>query len=342
MAASSAESEELPGPWNDFEIALTMLRELDARSDHEALDRPRPASPEHSRPLCLTGPPVSSASCTEHLEGVPFRLDRPRIPSRRERHRCRQAGSLPSPTEIATAGITDRRGFLAALHAELPAALRDLQQGNVAPVDMAQAAIGPGMAVFSRYAKVIEPTGEPMPVRSALVLINQVLDEVLAEQEGEFDSDTRFAIKWFEQYGFDEAGYDPAEGLARATNVPVNGLQEAGILVARSGRVRLLRRSELSDEWDPASDSRVPVWEVAQQLVKRVWDQGSEGQAAELVRKVGGLADAERDLAYRLYSICERRGWADDALGFNALVTAWPEIARQAASPRAVQQELAP
>jgi putative DNA methylase len=239
-----------------------------------------------------------------------------------------------------TAGITDRRGFLGTLHAELPKALRELQQGNVAPVDLAQAAIGPGMAVFSRYAKVIEPTGEPMPVRSALALINQVLDEVLAEQEGEFDSDTRFAIKWFEQYGFDEAGYDPAEGLARATNVSVKGLEEAGILVARAGRVRLLRRNELADTWDPAHDSRVPIWEIAQQLVKRAWDHGSENQAAELIRKVGGLADAARDLAYRLYSICERRGWADDALGFNALVTAWPEIARQAASPRAVQEEL--
>lgn len=262
------------------------------------------------------------------------------------RMRSRESNALASSVVLAcrprseTAGITDRRGFLAALHVELPAALRDLQQGNVAPVDLAQAAIGPGMAVFSRYAKVIEPTGEQMPVRSALALINQVLDEVLAEQEGEFDSDTRFAIKWFEQYGFDEAGYDPAEGLARATNVSVKGLEEAGILFARAGRVRLLRRNELPDDWDPASDSRVPVWEVAQQFVKRVWDHGSEGQAADLVRKVGGLADAARDLAYRLYSICERRGWADDALGFNALVTAWPEIARQAASPRAVQEEL--
>lgn len=110
--------------------------------------------------------------------------------------------------------------------------LRELQQGNIAPVDLAQAAIGPGMAVFSRYAKVVEPTGEAMPVRSALGLINQVLDEVLAEQEGEFDADTRFAIKWFEQYGLDEVGYDPAEGLARETNVSVKGLEEAGILPA--------------------------------------------------------------------------------------------------------------
>ena len=239
-----------------------------------------------------------------------------------------------------TAGITDRRGFLAALHAELPRALRDLQQGNIAPVDLAQAAIGPGMAVFSRYAKVVEPTGEPMPVRGALALINQVLDEVLAEQEGEFDADTRFAIKWFEQYGFDEAGYDPAEGLARAMNVSVKGLEDAGILVAKAGRVRLLRRSELAADWDPATDTRMPVWEVTQQLVRALWDEGSEARAGELVRRLGGVGEVARDLAYRLYAICERRGWADDALGFNALVTAWPEIARRAASAAPVQQEL--
>jgi len=239
-----------------------------------------------------------------------------------------------------TAGITDRRGFLAALHAELPRALRELQQGNIAPVDLAQAAIGPGMAVFSRYAKVVEPTGEPMPVRSALALINQVLDEVLAEQEGEFDAKTRFAIKWFEQYGFEEADYDPAEGLARAMNVSVNGLEDAGILVAKAGRVRLLRRSELTADWDPATDTRLPVWEVTQQLVRALWDEGSEAKAGELVRRLGGVGEVARDLAYRLYSICERRGWAEDALGFNALVTAWPEIARRAASAP-VQQELA-
>jgi putative DNA methylase len=239
-----------------------------------------------------------------------------------------------------SAGITDRRGFLAALHAELPKALRELQQGNIAPVDLAQAAIGPGMAVFSRYAKVVEPTGETMPVRSALTLINQVLDEVLAEQEGEFDGDTRFAIKWFEQYGFDEAGYDPAEGLARATNVSVKGLEEAGILIARAGRVRLLRRAELAADWDPTTDERMPVWEVTQQLVKALWDEGSESGAADLVRRLGGLGESARDLAYRLYAICERRGWTEDALGFNALVTSWPEILRRAGSPGSVQPEL--
>jgi len=240
-----------------------------------------------------------------------------------------------------TAAITDRRGFLAALHAELPRALRELQQGNIAPVDLAQAAIGPGMAVFSRYAKVVEPSGTPMPVRSALALINQVLDEVLAEQEGEFDAATRFSIKWFEQYGFEEADYDPAEGLARAMNVSVKGLEDAGILVAKAGRVRLLRRSELAADWDPATDTRLPVWEVTQQLVRALWDEGSEAKAGELVRRLGGVGEVARDLSYRLYAICERRGWAEDALGFNALVTSWPEIARRAASAAQVQPELA-
>jgi putative DNA methylase len=179
-----------------------------------------------------------------------------------------------------------------------------------------------------------------MPVRTALGLINQVLDEVLAEQEGEFDADTRFAIKWFEQYGFEEAGYDPAEGLARAMNVSVKGLEDAGILIARAGRVRLLRRGELAANWDPTTDLRMPVWEVAEQLVRALWDEGSEAKAGDLVRRLGGIGEVARDLAYRLYAICERRGWAEDALGFNALVTSWPEIARLASSPAPVQEEL--
>jgi putative DNA methylase len=197
------------------------------------------------------------------------------------------------------------------------------------------------MAVFSRYAKVVEPTGEPMPVRSALAFIDQVLDEVLTEQEGEFDAATRFAIKWFEQYGFEEADYDPAEGLARAMNVSVKGLEDAGILVARVGRVRLLRRSELAADWDPATEKRMSVWEVTQQLVRALWDEGSEAKAGDLVRRLGGVGEVARNVAYRLYAICERRGWAEDALGFNALVTSWPEIARRAASAAPVQQELA-
>jgi putative DNA methylase len=243
-----------------------------------------------------------------------------------------------------SASITDRRGFLGALKAELPAALRDLQQGSVAPVDLAQAAIGPGMAVFSRFAKVVEPSGEPMRVRTALGLINQVLDEVLAEQEGEFDADTRWAIKWFEQFGLDEGPYGQAEVLTTATNTSVGGLREAGILQAREGKVWLLGRDDLPSHWNPTRDRRTPVWEVAQHLVKRLEESG-EQSAAELLRSVGGLGDVARDLAYRLFVVCERKKWAKEALAFNALVVSWPEIARLAGAapmPEApVQQTLA-
>jgi putative DNA methylase len=239
-----------------------------------------------------------------------------------------------------TAGVTDRRGFLGALKAELPRALRDMQKGNIAPVDLAQAAIGPGMAVFSQYAKVIEPSGEAMRVRTALGIINQVLDEVLAEQEGEFDADTRWAIKWFEQCGFEAGDYGIAEVLATATNTSIRGLVAAGILEARAGNVRLLARAELPATWDPATDNRVPVWEVTQYLLKAL-EEGGESAAAELLRKVGGLGDVARDLAYRLYSVCERKHWAKDALAFNSLVTSWAEIAKLAArAPAAVQRTI--
>jgi putative DNA methylase len=179
-----------------------------------------------------------------------------------------------------------------------------------------------------------------MPVRSALALIDQVLDEVLAEQEGEFDAESRFAIKWFDQYGFEEAAYVPSEGFARAMNVSVKGLEDAGILVARAGRVRLLHRSELVADWDPATDARMPVWEVTQQLVRALWDEGSEAKTGDLARGLGGLAKAARDRTYRLHAICERHGRAEGALGFNALVTAWSETVRRAASPAPVQQSL--
>jgi putative DNA methylase len=234
--------------------------------------------------------------------------------------------------------VTDRRAFVAALRAELPDALRQLQHGNVAPVDLAQAAIGPGMAVFSRYAKVIEANGEPMTVRAALGLINQALDEILAEQEGDFDADTRFAVSWFEQHGTAEGPYGEADVLARAKNTAVRGLEEAGILVSRAGKVRLLGREELPEGWDPAADRRLTVWEVTQHLIQRL-EIGGETAAAALLRRVGGLGETARELAYRLFTICDRKGWAQDALGYNALVVAWPEIARLAAEPTGPEQQ---
>jgi putative DNA methylase len=227
------------------------------------------------------------------------------------------------------APVTDRRAFVAALRAELPDALRKLQHGNIAPVDLAQAAIGPGMAIFSRHSRVVEATGEAMSVRTALGLINAALDEILAEQEGVFDSDTRFAIAWFEQYGMTEAAYGQADVLARAKNTSVGGLEHAGVLQAGHGKVRLLRRDELPHAWDPVADRRLTVWEVTQHLVRRL-ETGGELEASELLQRVGGFGETARELAYRLYTICERKGWAQDALGFNALVVSWPEIARLA------------
>jgi len=231
---------------------------------------------------------------------------------------------------LESAGITDRRGFLESLRAELPEALREMQQGSVAPVDLAQASIGPGMAVFSQYAKVLEPSGEPLRVRAALGLINQVLDEVLAEQEGDVDPDTRWAVKWFDQYAFDEGPFGDAETLCKAYGTAINGMEQAGILASRSGRVWLLGRGDLADDWNPASDDRVPVWEAAQYLVKAL-DEGGEVAAAELLGQLGGVGESARTLAYRLFSICERRGWAKEAGFYNALVTSWPEIQRKVA-----------
>lgn len=223
------------------------------------------------------------------------------------------------------AGVTDRGGFLAALRAELPQELKLLQQAAIAPVDLAQASIGPGMGVFSRYAKVIEPSGEPMRVRTALELINQVLAEVLDAADGELDADTRWAVKWFEQRGLDEGPFGEAEVLATATGVSVEGLVRSGIVSSRAGRVRLLERSELPEDWDPVSDDRISVWEATQHLVKAL-EEGGESAAAELLGQLGGIGDSAQQLAYRLYSTCERKGWAKEAGPYNALAAVWGSL----------------
>ncbi|HMM40911.1 MAG TPA: hypothetical protein PKA95_03335 [Thermomicrobiales bacterium] len=234
--------------------------------------------------------------------------------------------------------MTTRQGFVRELRRELPGALRMLQHGNIAPVDLQQASIGPGMAVFSRYSRVLEPSGEPMRVRTALQLINQTLDEVLTEQEGEFDSDTRWAIAWYEQSGMNEGPYGVAETLSTAKNTAVGGLAEAGIVVSRAGKVRLMRRDELSDDWDPQHDRRLPVWEVTQRLILALERDGEEGAAA-IARQVGGRGEVARDLAYRLYVTSERKGWAQEALAYNRLVTEWPAIVARMSEVGRVRQE---
>jgi putative DNA methylase len=249
--------------------------------------------------------------------------------------RNRERGSLASSIVLvchrgteATRAAT-RRDFLNQLKSELPVALRHLQRGNIAPVDLAQAAIGPGMAVYTRYARVLDASGKPLSVREALALINQTLDEVLAEQEGDFDADTRWALAWFEQYGFDTGEYGVAETLSKAKNTSVRGMEEAGILVSKGGKVRLLKPSELPADWDPATDPRLTHWEVVHHLI-RVLEAEGEGAAAALVTKLGSAAEVARELAYRLYTVCERKKRAQEALSYNGLVQSWPEITRLA------------
>lgn len=229
----------------------------------------------------------------------------------------------------ADAPAATLREFVTVLKSELPKALAHLQAGNIAPVDLAQAAIGPGMAVYTRYAKVLDADGKPVPVRAALALINQVLDEALAEQEGDFDADTRWALTWFDQMGFNDGDYGVAEQLSKSKNTAVNGLVEAGIILSKAGKVRLLKPAELPADWNPVTDARLTVWEMVHQLI-RVLETSGESAAADLVAKLGTEAEIARELCYRLYTLCERKKRANEAMSYNGLVQSWPEITRLA------------
>jgi putative DNA methylase len=227
----------------------------------------------------------------------------------------------------AEALTATRRDFVAELKNELPLALAHLQRSNIAPVDLAQAAIGPGMAVYTRYAKVVDAEGKPLPVRQALSLINQTLDEALAEQEGDFDADSRWALTWFEQTGFDEGEYGVAEQLSKSKNTSIEGMRDGGILASKRGKVRLLKPDELPEDWDPAIDTRMSAWEIVHHLV-RALASGGEAAAAALVAKLGARSEIARELAYRLYTLCERKKRAAEAMAYNGLVQSWPEILR--------------
>ena len=232
----------------------------------------------------------------------------------------------------ADAPRTGRRRFLRALRTELPAALHLLQQGHIAPVDMNQAVIGPGMAIYSRYRQILEADGTSMPVRTALAFINQVVDEYLADQDSEYDAYTRWALAWFEQHAFNEGVYGDAETLATAKNISVQGLVEAGILHSGGGKVRLVRRDELDLEWYPATDKRLTVWEVCQQMIYAVGHRG-EPVAGEMLRTGGVAAVAAQSLAYRLYAISEKNGWAEEAFWYNVLITSWLELSKLSMTP---------
>lgn len=225
----------------------------------------------------------------------------------------------------ADAPTVTRAAFLRDLKRELPEALRLLQAGNIAPVDLAQAAIGPGMAVFTRHAAVLEADDTPMSVRTALQLINAALDEHLSEQDADLDPATRFAVTWFDQNGMTASDFGAANTLATARGISVQGVHRAGIVVSGGGKVRLTRRDELPDAWEPGHDT--PVWQASQHLIRRLLGEGgSEERAAGLLARLNGQGEAARDLAYRLYGICERRKWAEEAYAYNALVASWPRL----------------
>lgn len=230
-----------------------------------------------------------------------------------------------------------RSDFRRHLRQELPRALKELERANIAPVDVAQAVIGPGMAIFSNAKAVLNPDDSPMIVREALIEINAALDEYLSQDEGELDADSRFAVTFFESFGYKERDFGDAEGLAKARNLSVDGVAKAGILRSVAGKVRLLPRTELPDDWDPTSDKRLCVWEATQQLIKRLEADG-EDKAADLLLQLktvsghGDLAANCRALAYRLYNHCEKAKQAEEARAYNGLVIVWPELEKRAAA----------
>ena len=233
----------------------------------------------------------------------------------------------PRPVD---ADATTRRAFIAALKSELPPALRNMLQGAVAPVDLAQAAIGPGVSVFSRYSRVREADGSDMSVKDALLLINSTLDEVLGEQESDFDPDTRFAVKWYRQFGWDQENSGLAEQLARSSDTSIGGLERGGIFEAKGGRAQLLSPSRLEGEWSPDSDERVSVWEATVRLAAIMATHGADKVASLLpaVRTKVSL-NAVKELGFLLFHEAEKKGDARDAVLFNGLVSAWGELAEQ-------------
>jgi putative DNA methylase len=246
----------------------------------------------------------------------------------------------PRPTD---APATTRRAFVAALKSELPEALRTLMQGAIAPVDLAQAAIGPGISVFSRYSRVREADGSDMSVKDALLLINATLDEVLGEQESDFDPDTRFAVKWYRQYGWTQESSGIADQLARSSDTSIGALERGGIFEAKGGKACLLSPSQLESAWDPAADEHVSVWEATVRLAAVMAKDGAD-KVAELLPAVQTRVnlDAVKELGFLLFHEAEKKKDTKDAILFNGLVSAWGDVNEQAreyaATPRSSQQ----
>lgn len=221
-----------------------------------------------------------------------------------------------------------RREFIRELNAALPDALLDMTRGGVnspvAPVDLSQAIIGPGMAIFSQYSAVLEADGNPMSVRTALQLINRFF------AEDDFDHDTQFCLAWFEQQGWATGKFGDADVLARAKGTSVGGLVESGVVASSAGSLQLIRWADLAKDWNPETDNRTPIWEALHQLI-RALNQDGESAAGSLLARMPARAEPVRALAYRLYTLCERKGWAEEARAYNELVTAWTGIEQASA-----------
>ena len=263
----------------------------------------------------------------------PMRTERcaPNLWNRHPTHLPPASSSSAARVQQDASTVT-RRQFLRELRETMPDALEDMIGGKegaspIAPVDLAQAAIGPGMAVYSQYAEVLEADGSRMPVGTALAYINEEVDRYFSEAEGEMDADTRFCVDWFQQYGFKPGAFGEADVLARAKGTSVEGLVDAGVLQSGSGKVRLLKTSEYPDTWDPVLDTRKPVWEACHQLARALGT--SEAEAGRLLAGMPEMQEPVRQLAYRLYTLCERKGWAEEARIYNMLVGSWHGVIEQ-------------
>ena len=256
----------------------------------------------------------------------PMRTERP-SGSRVGKNALTNSVVLVCRKRLASSKIVTRSEFISALKHELPPAIQELKTANIAPADMPQSAIGPGMGVFSRYQAVLEADDSQMSVKTALQLINHELDEFLNDLEGEFDSETRFAVLWFEQNGYDKGEYGVADNLARARGISAGQVEHAGIIESVAGKVRIWQRSELSDDWSPETDKHLTIWECCQYLIRTLENDG-EDEAAQLLQKFdGGQVNAVKDLAYYLYDICEtKRKDAKEAMAYNGLIAVWPDL----------------
>ena len=228
------------------------------------------------------------------------------------------------------AGSISRRQFQLQLREEMPEVLEVMVGGGkdsspIAPVDLSQAAIGPGMGIFSQYDAVLNQNGSKMSVHDALILINRAITEYLSPESGTFDADTQFCSSWFDQYGWSTGSFGEANVLAQAKGTSIDGVNTAGVVASGGGKVRLLKWAEYEADWDPANDNRTPVWEACHQMIRNLNKQG-EFAAGKLLAKMPEKGEPIHQLAYHLYTLCERKKWAEDARAYNELIGSWHAI----------------